>query len=281
MTSDRFPRLDDHRALVETRDLLHAYARVCGAWMTTCRAPRKHWWQGSLRPSLHGLTTGVVYASVDFELELDLRLSELRGRTAAGDELVEPMVGQPAGQLARRIADFLVAHGLDSGFVPTGQSADEETGGSYSPTCARTVLQAWSGVAAVMSALRAGIREETSPIQLWPHHFDLSMVWLPGETIPGQDPGDPENADKQMNFGFTLGDEMVPEPYIYVTAYPTPDAFAALPLPAGTVWRSTGFTGAVLPYASLVASRDPHGYLLDLWQGLLEAGRQHLLTPAR
>ncbi len=41
MAMQRFPRFD-HGALPETRDALHAYARVLGAWMTSCRAPRKH-----------------------------------------------------------------------------------------------------------------------------------------------------------------------------------------------------------------------------------------------
>ena len=42
--------------------------------------------------------------------------------------------------------------------------------------------------------------------------------------IPGQDPADEESSDKQMNFGFTFGDEGIPEPYFYITAYPLPDA---------------------------------------------------------
>jgi hypothetical protein len=190
----RFPRLDN-RALPETGDALHAYARVLGAWMTSCRAPRKHWWQGSLRPALNGLTTGVIQAGVeDFELALDLQRNELLARTAGGEALVEPLGGQSAGRLVARLAEFLVQRGgLDGQFVPTGEPVAAETapGAGYSAACAQAIARAWGDVAAAMIALRAGIREETSPIQLWPHHFDLSMVWLPGETIPGQDPEDP------------------------------------------------------------------------------------------
>ena len=135
---------------------------------------------------------------------------------------------------------------------------------------------AWSSVTAAMEEFRSGIREETSPIQLWPHHFDLTMTWLPGEKVPGQDPENEEYADKQMGFGFVLGDETVPEPYFYVTAYPLPDAFPTLPLPTGTAWQTIGFNGAVLPYRLLNDSSDPRGYLLDLWRGLLSAGQTHL-----
>ena len=82
-----------------------------------------------------------------------------------------------------------------------------------------------------------------------------------------------------MNFGFTLGDAGIPEPYFYVTAYPLPDAFSSLELPRGTTWRTEGFTGAVLPYETLARSDDPSGYLLDLWERLVAAGRTHMLEP--
>ena len=279
VTTQRFPRLHDI-ALADTRDAVHAYARVLGGWLTACRSPRKHWWQASLRPSLRGLTTGVVYAGPGFELELDLKDSQLLARTADGAESVEALHGQAAAELAQHIKDFLLANGLDEQLVPEDARSTNGTEAmtAYSPESADALAGAWSAVAAAMEEFRAGIREETSPIQLWPHHFDLTMAWLPGEKVPGQDPENEEYADKQMGFGFVLGDETIPEPYFYVTAYPLPDAFPSLPLPTGTVWQTTGFNGAVLPYRFLTASRDPRSYLLELWRGLLSAGRSHLLA---
>jgi hypothetical protein len=129
-----------------------------------------------------------------------------------------------------------------------------------------------------METFRAGVREETSPIQLWPHHFDLSMIWLPGDKIPGQDPMDEEYSDKQMNFGFAFGDESIPEPYFYVTAYPMPKTIAATRLPAGSEWKTDGFNAAVLTYRSLRDTSDPGGYLQDFWTRLLAAGQQHMLA---
>lgn len=276
-----FPELHDS-ALSATRDALHSNARVLGGWVTSCRAPRKHWWQGSLRPSLRGLTTGILYAGPTFELELNLVDSRLHVRTSDGDELRQELRGQPAAVLAQEIQRFLVARGVGGRFVPEdtpgpGHGDAGETAG-YSPECAQRVTQAWNSVASAMEDLRAGIREETSPIQLWPHHFDLAMTWLPGDTVAGQDPDNAEYADKQMAFGFTLGDETITEPYFYVSAYPLPDAFPTLPLPDGTVWHTAGFHAAVLPYRLLRDTRDPRGYLLDLWRGLLLAGRAHLST---
>jgi hypothetical protein len=279
MTKDDFPDLDI-QALVETRDALHGYARVMGGYTAACRLRRKHWWNLSLRPSLEGLTTGVIHAEIDFEMELNLRRGLLRARTHAGAELDEALRGQPASELARAIREFLSTSGLGHLSISEDVSRADAAAPGYSAEVAESMAGAWRAVSAAMEVFRAGVREETSPIQLWPHHFDLSMIWLPGEMIPGQNPDDEENADKQLNFGFTLGDAGIAEPYFYVTAYPLPRAMPAVQLPSGTTWHSEGFNGAVLPYRSLMQSTDPQGYLLDLWNRLLAAGREHITARA-
>ncbi len=279
MMAKRFPTLD-HSFIVVTREALHSYARVLGDWLKRCRFKRKHWWHASLRPSLNGLTTGVVHAGIDFELELNLRESLLHGRTSTGRQLSEKLHGQPACELADRIEHFLVANGIDEQLVPEKNDSNETTTAhpAYSAEHAHRIARVLNSVVTVMEIFRAGIREETSPIQLWPHHFDLSLLWLPGDKIPDQDPANEENVDKQMNFGFALGDAGIPEPYFYITAYPLPEGLPNTRLPAGTTWHSEGFSGAVLLYKSLLENSDANAYLLELWRGLLSAGREHLLV---
>ena len=283
MTTQRnFPKLDP-AAIAPTRDALHAYARVLGSYLEALRPWRKHWWHISLRPSLHGMTTGVIRASgqvepVDFELELDPARSLAHVRMSSGVFKGEPLRGQPAAELAQSINAFLTSNGLDPAQMPVHAPDDDKPAAGYSSEIAARLAAAWRAIGGAMEQFRAGIREETGPVQLWPHHFDLAMVWLPGDKISGQDPDDAENADKQINFGFTFGDAGIPEPYFYVTAYPLPDAFPTLSLPAGTTWHSKDFHGAVLPYRVLAQSADPDSYLQDLWNRLLTAGRQHLLA---
>lgn len=282
MTTQRFPTLDTN-GIVATRNALHGYAEVLGDWLVSCRPRRKHWWQLSLRPSLTGLTTGMVHAGIDFELQLDLKENLLRGQVAGGGEIGQPLHGQPAAVLAEDIRTFLLDNGIDPERVPAAAPREHETEAieAYSAEVAQTLASVWRSISAALTDFRAGIPEETSPIQLWPHHFDLAMMWLPGEKIFGQDPADEEYSDKQMNFGFTLGDDGNTEPYFYATAYPLPEAFPKLKLPAGTVWQSQGFSGAVLSYRSLIESSDPHAYLLDLWNSLLAAGRKHMLKNTK
>ena len=280
VTAVKFPQLNE-TDIVDTRNALHAYARILGNYLKVCRPKRKHWWHASLRPSLNGLTTGVVHADIDFELELDLRQSQMCGRTSNGANFEAALQGQSAAEVAGLAEDFLLTNGLSQNLVPENAIGDEETAGFvYSAEHARILYLTLNSVSAAMAEFRAGIPEETSPIQLWPHHFDLSMLWLPGEKIAGQDPDNEEYSDKQMNFGFTFGDEGIPEPYFYVTAYPLPDGFPSLRLPAGTSWYTEGFNGPVLRYRTLIESSDPNAYLLDLWSGLLSAGREQMLANA-
>ena len=274
MADHRFPTLDT-ATIVPTRDALHDYARVAGAWASGSRKRRKHWWHASLRPSLRGLTTGVVYGAVDFELEVDFAGSELHVRT--GTETVsEGFTGQASRELADLIRRRLIPLGVDESQAPGEGVISDTVYPDYSADEAGHMFRVLRSMTAVFEDLRAGIREETSPIQVWPHHFDLSMIWLPGHKVAGADPADEEQSDKQMNFGFVFGDEAIAEPYIYVTAYPLPEALPELALPAGASWRSEGFNGVVLPYRQLAATTDPHAYLLELWEQLLDAGRKYL-----
>jgi hypothetical protein len=280
MNRQSFPVLDADE-FSTTRDALHAYAGVLGVWASTCRGRRKHWWHASLRPSLNGVTTGVIDANnLHFEIELNFRESKLLARTASGEVLCVELHGQPAHELAGQIQEFLQTAGISDDLlnaVATKLTALETEFVGYSAEQANKLARVLGDVSAALVSFRAGLSEETSPIQLWPHHFDLAMLWLPGDKIPDQDPNDEEYADKQMNFGFTFGDAGIPEPYFYVTAYPSPDEFSALELPQGTQWQSEGFTGAVLTYRRLLEEADPSAYLLRLWNRLQSGGERYLM----
>jgi hypothetical protein len=110
MIRTRFPAIDEE-PIAPTRDALHAYAQILGQCQKASRPKRKHWWHASLRPSLSGMTTGIVHADIDFELTLDMRSNVLRARTASGEACDEPLKGQPVYQLADTVIDFLISTG--------------------------------------------------------------------------------------------------------------------------------------------------------------------------
>ena len=198
MSKIPYPAIDI-ASMADTKNALHAYARLMGTWLKHCRAKRKHWWHTSLRPSLKGLTTGMVYGAIDFEIELNMRESFFNVSKSTGQQLNEPLQGESVAQLQDKIKNFLVSCGLGEQSIPElpADIADAHYA-DYSPAQAKQLADVLSSVTAVMTNLRTGIREETSPIQLWPHHFDLSMLWLPGEKVPDQDPDNEEYADNNV-----------------------------------------------------------------------------------
>jgi hypothetical protein len=277
LKTSEFPILDAAE-IGPTLNAVQAYTQVLGDWLGSSLPRRKHWWQLTVQPSIRGISTGLVQAGIDFELEIELAQDRLRGRVAGGEEFSEPLSGRPAKELAERVQVFLLENGIDPELIPADKGRERDTLATpdYSVEIAASLGATLRSVKAAFSTFQAGIGEETSPIQIWPHHFDLGMLWLPGGKIAGQDPANEEYADKQMNFGFTFGDESIPEPYFYITAYPLPDAFPGLSLPAGTKWHTEGFSGAVLPYRSLLENTNPADYLVELWNDLLTAARKHI-----
>jgi hypothetical protein len=107
------------------------------------------------------------------------------------------------------------------------------------PACA-AALAAWFAFGAgVLEELRAetALAHDPTPPQLWPEHFDVAIE-LGGEA-----------AGSRAGYGASPGDELHPEPYLYVVPW---SADAA----RGDLWTATAFTGAELSYASLLSSGD-------------------------
>ena len=136
--SNDFPSLQDP-GISNTRDAIHAYSKILGDWLKTCRPKRKHWWHASLRPSLLGLTTGIIHAEVSFELELDLWNNALRCRTVSNRVKV-PLNGRPPEELSQEIKRFLASEGVDQDLAPKSDYSTEAFRG-YASDHARRLAQ--------------------------------------------------------------------------------------------------------------------------------------------
>jgi hypothetical protein len=254
-----------------TRDTIQIYAQVTGKIRRAMTPPQKHWWHASLRVAATALTTTPILAGdKTFELLLDFVNHELAIQTSHGEKCTLPLHGQSAASFFADTVRALSEMGIT---VPVGKSLfASETAGTYEATAVAGYWQALSQIDATLKEFRSGFRGESSAVQLWPHHFDLALVWFSGRRVPDQDPDDPEYADEQMNFGFSTGDEGIPEPYLYATAYPTPAGFTERPLPGAAFWHSAGWTGAVLPYEALTTAAHPRALLLDFLKTAHQAG---------
>ena len=268
---DTFPALPLHQ-WQDTRDTIHGYAQLLGNIRRAGTPPQKHWWHISLRPTATGLTTTPIRSGNEtVELLLDFTQHQLRLETSHGSSGSMALRGQSLRSLRRELLDGMDNLGVALPQIESEAFADDSPG-TYDPAAVRAFWQALSQMDIELTAFRHGLRQETSPVQLWPHHFDLAVNWFSGRLVPGQDPQNAEYADEQMNFGFSTGDQGTPEPYFYATAYPEPAGWSGEPLPPGAYWQQEGWSGAVLPYAAVVAAEDGRALLQAFLHRTQEAG---------
>ena len=239
-------------------------------------APKqKHWWHISLRVGATGLTTTPIPANgFVFEITLDFMLHRLLIETSKGDVREFPLMGQSAADFCTKLIDELGILGITPDIDHT--LFQDETLGTYDETAVFTMWQAFTQIDAVFKAFKGSIRGETSPMQLWPHHFDMAMLWITGRLIDGQDPENEEYADEQVNFGFSTGDNTIPDAYFYATVYPMPDDLTERPLPDPAYWHTRGFNGAILMYETLVDADDPSATLTQFLNATREAASKSL-----
>lgn len=260
--------LDDWHA---TRDTLHRYARINGTIRRSLAPARKHWWHAALRTAATGITTGPLqFDRRAFSLSLDFARHQQVVTTSDGGRVSFPLRGQSVTAFFQTTLKAMRT--LDIRYrCPLPEWADDEPG-AYDPVAVARYWQATTQVHAVLGRFQSELREETSPIQVWPHHFDLAMSWFSGRHVPDQDSADAENADEQMTYGFATGDAAIDEPYFYVTAYPTPDTWPGSDLPSGASWHREDWTGAVYRYADLIRDREPEVCLLEFFRAAHRTG---------
>ena len=257
-----------------TRDTLHQYARIIGKLRGRYMPKAKHWWHITLSVSARGLTTTPFpVAGQNLELTLDLATHQLVVESSDGWSASLPLAGQSEAGLCQRISATFAAVGIE--LEPDLLAAfNGEEILPYDIEAIGRFRQVINWVDVTFRTFKGGLREETSPVQIFPHHMDVSMNWFSGHLVPGIDPADEESADEQMNFGFVTGDGAIPDAYFYVTAYPAPDNWADLALPEGAYWHTEGWTGAIFPYSAIVASDQPDEQLLGYLQKLQVHGKQ-------
>lgn len=258
-----------------TRDTLQGYSKVLGKIRRALTPPQKHWWHVSLHVAPHGLTTTAIPIpeshGATFEINLDLLQSpQVRIATSRGESWSQPLTGQPLNQFCDSVLAALAKMGIEAEIDRSLFAAD--TPGVIEAEAVTTFWPALASIHTVLQQFKAELPGETGPVQLWPHHFDLALLWFSGRKVPGVDPNNEEYADEQMNFGFSTGDEGMPEPYFYATAYPWPEQMVAAPLPSGAEWYTASWKGGLLRYESLLKAADPAEQLLAYLRAVHQAG---------
>ena len=261
----------------ETRDTLHKYSQVVGAIRENFSEPHPHWWHISLHVSDNGLTTTPLPVAKDspdktFEVILDLQNHKLKIASNYRELKQISLTGQSLRALCEETRSLLSDIGVE--ITIDKEKFSDGKSGEYNEVAVSNYWNSLKEINRIMNKFRAELNGERSPVQLWSHHFDLAMSWYSGKLIPGIDPDDAESSKEQMMFGFSTGDDGIPDAYFYITAYPIPESFPNFDMPEGARWNTEGFSGGVLMYETLLKSNSLEELLLNYFRTFQNAGAE-------
>ena len=262
---------------IATRDTLHLYSQMVGKLRELMSPPNPHWWHISLRVSERGLTTTPMSKDKNspgqtFEVILDLinhhLIIESNFREIKRIKLTGQSLSALCVETCSLLNDLGVAAPIEKELFKDGKSR------VYDKQAATEYWQSIKEIDRVLNVFRSELNSETSPVQLWPHHFDMSMSWFSGRLVPGKDPKDLDSSKEQMSFGFSTGDETIPGAYFYVLSYPVPDGLSKIELPVDARWNTEGFQGGVMMYEAYYNAENPEEKLLNFFRTFQRAGSE-------
>lgn len=276
MSNNLFPplRLEEWK---ETRDTLHKYTQMLGSIREKLSKPHPHWWHISLRVSERGLTTTPIPKDINlpndtFEIILDMNNHKLIIESSYRELKQIALTGQSLCALCDETCSLLKDLGVKLPF-----DEDKFTDGAPGKYDSLAVSNYWKAIKEVHKILNKFSSEldgEKSPVQLWPHHFDMSLSWFSGRLVPGKDPNDAESSKEQLMFGFSTGDATVSDAYFYTLAYPLPEELTKIKMPGRSYWNTDGFQGGVLMYADLIGLDNPEETLLNYFRTVQSVGAE-------
>lgn len=261
MTEITFPslRLDEWR---ETRDTLHKYCRMVMAIRENLCPSQSRGWHKGLGINTLGLTTNLILKNIatpqqTFEVILDLAKQRLVIESNFWDAMRIHLSGQSLNALCDETCSLLA----ELGITPPMKSPMLIDGkrGRFDP---EFVLHYWEAVKSsykILSGFRGELTGIKSPVQLWHEHFNLSFFWYPGNISSGS-----EIAKEQIEFGFSTGDEFIPDTYLFVKPQQTPEETYSVSS-IDTI-GSKVMSGLVLLYKDLLSTINPAEKLLNFFR---------------
>jgi len=267
--------LTDPCTLTTERTMLHHAVQVLAAFGQALVTPRDDDSHRATRwdPATRGFRSDPSADGIDAVISLvPFRLEVWRsGRPMDGvglDEMTpEAALAWLRTTLRRETADPRLELSFPDWDIP----ACEGDGGALQVSeAAREEMSRWYDNAHRLLTRIADRTTGASEVRCWPHHFDIAtLVTYPAERRDAE--------PRYTGIGLSPGDRDYPQPYLYVNAWPAPDADALRPLEGPGHWHTDGWTAGVLPAERIVELDDPEAQceLVDgfLDTALLEARR--------
>jgi hypothetical protein len=269
-----FPPLTDFEP---TRQTLQWYSRAVGV------IPRAHaefhpkWWHISLKVVPDGLVTDKMELPDGgaFWVKMDLVQHKVIVQTKPG-----PSTGMETfrefsmtdGLTSTQFGDQLLEATAELGLTAeyTREKFENDEPRIYQQAAVGNFLTALTNADRILKQRRTEVGGDASPVQLWPHGFDISYEWFGTRIVEHEENGQIQGYPSQLNLGFYPGDPSG-EPYFYSNPWPFEgDILLDNTLPAGASWHTEGWQGTYLPYSELAGDSQAEERLLAFARAVYE-----------
>lgn len=250
----------------ETRDTLHKYCRLVGAIREVMSKPLPHALHTNLDLSKKGFTSSPIIkddGSADkfFEVVLDVHHSRLRIESHYREPLNIALTGQSLNALCDETCSLLT----DIGIKPPLERPSflEGTRGQFDSKQVKTYWKAVSSTKRVLKKIKAGLGEETGPIQLHVDSLALSLTWYSRDTYSSP-------LIEQLEMGHSTGDDSFPEAYFFISSFPDVRALKKIIPDKSRYLFTQDESKMILPYSEIAGAKNSEKKLLDFYRSVIK-----------
>lgn len=242
-----------------TRTTLHLASRILGESRKAAGVRLPNHAHLTLEVTPRGLTTNKTDAGT---LTLDYPDREITYVCPEGSVTKIPLAGHSQVSLAEEVLKALAdhSHPLTLNYAEITDTNPLQPDAALAADYAAVQYSMFATIA----RFRARLIGYLSPVNVWPHGFDISTLWFARGTVEEQDP--------HLNIGFSPGSAGFPRPYIYVYARPQPAGFLDIKLPEPAYWTRDKWTGIVIDYDFLAKQADHERVLENMLDAIYAAG---------
>ncbi|NNC44244.1 MAG: hypothetical protein HKO03_13505 [Acidimicrobiia bacterium] len=190
---------------------------------------------------------------------------------AGSTALVIPM---DQGLTATEVANLLIdAVALPDTYERVRFTNDEQR--PYDRAVAAAIWTVFDESAQILRNHNATIGGEQSPIQVWPHGFDMATEWYGTRNAEYEEGGTKQTMPAQINLGFYPAGRA----YFYSNPWPfEADTLLSIELPHGASWKTDGWEGSLLYLDQVAGHPDSSDRVLEYARAVFDAASPSLLA---
>ena len=206
-------------------------------------------------------------------LRLDVRHKIIVESSRSFSKEINLLGRKNASEIVEELASVLLDIGLSTDIDPTQMPDILDCDLEKAATFFHTLVE----VDRLFKQHFPPLPEPVSPVQLWPHGFDLSCEWYGGRLETWEEAGKINKIPTQLNLGFYPGANDA-DSYFYSNPWPFDEKqLLDKSLPTEARWHTEGWKGAILPYTELLHQKNAGACVLEFAKAVFEIAKPTLV----